>query len=121
MYPIVHDPRAVGLVQRRDEPEVARRREEEAGGVVRAAPERDQAGEDEREACRHGEPGDEPGSIVVVAREDECDRDGCLEEGSDARDPESQGPHGRSDRIASPESSPFGTNPIALLDSTCVP
>ena len=121
MNPIVQSHESFAFVERRDEPEVAGCREEEAGVVVGAAPESDEAGEDEREAGGHGERGDEPGPLVVRAREDERDCDGCLEQRATPAMPKRRALTGEATGWPAPESSPFGTKPIARLDSICEP
>ncbi len=92
-----------------------------AGRVLRASPEGDEAGEDEREPGGRREAGDEPGVRVVVAREDEGDGDGRLDERHDARKREAQCPHLSRFTTASPESSAFAMKPRAPLDSISDP
>ena len=114
-------PRLVGLGERRDEPQVTRRRKEETRGVVGTPPERDEPGCHERDSGSDRERRDEPRVVVMVAREDKGDRDHGLDEHRDARDREPQRPHGSRAVTAAPDSSAFGTKPLAPLDAISEP
>ena len=93
-------PRVVRLRQRGDEPEVAGGREQRAGEVVGTAPQRHEAGGDEREPGRDREPGCQPGTRVVVARDDEGGRRRRLDDHERGRKPEAQRPHRQLTRSA---------------------
>ncbi len=74
------DPGLVRLGQRREEPEVSGGGEQEADRVVGPPPEGHEPGDDEREAGGDGDGDGQPGVVVALVREDECDRDGRLDE-----------------------------------------
>ena len=86
-------PRVVRLRQRRDEPEVAGRREQRAGDVVGAAPQGHESCRDEGEPGRDREARGQPGTRVVVARDDERGRRRSLDDHKRGREPEAQRPH----------------------------
>ena len=86
-----------------------------------ATPERNEPGRDEGEERRHGEERHEPRVVVVIAREDERDRDRCLDDRCRRREREFEWPHAISAATASPVNSAFGMNPLAPLDAISGP
>ena len=111
----------VRVVERPEEPQVPDGGEVEACAVLGPAVDRNQPGDDEREPGREreGDLGDL--LVVVVARENDRERNGRLRERDGDGEDEEASAQRRSERTAAPESSAFGTKPQAPHAAICSP
>ena len=115
------DPVVVRLGQRAEEPEVRDEDEEDAGAVLRAAPERDHAGGEEREPDGEREREERALVLDVVAREDERRADCRQRQAAERDQDECAGSHPSRSASAVPPSSALGMKPRAPLCSISSP
>src|SRR5581483_2452342 len=104
---------AVRVAERCEEPEVADRREIDARAVVRPPPQRDEAAGDEAEPGGKRKRRRRDLVRLVIARRDDRDGPGRLDECDRDREEEQPPAHSRRARSAAPVSSSLATKPRA--------
>ena len=104
---------AVRVVQRSEQPEVADRREVDAGSVLRPSADRVQPGGDEAEAGRERKRERRVLVRLMVAEKDDRRRPRPFEQRDRDREGEGAAAQASSERRAAPLSSPLGTKPRA--------